>query len=341
MKLIIQIPCYNEAETLPETLADLPRELPGVDVIEWLVIDDGSTDGTSDVARLYGVDHIVRHTTNRGLAAAFRSGIDACLKLGADIIVNTDGDNQYPGSEIGRLIAPIVRESADIVLGNRQTDSIHHFSLVKRLLQRWGSFTVRQLSGTRTPDAVSGFRAFSRSAAMQLNVVSEFSYTIETLIQAGSKRLAVESVPVHTNPVTRQSRLFRSIPQFVTRSATTMLRMYAMYHPLRVFALIGIVPLVIGIIPVIRFLLLYLAGSPEGHVQSLVLGAACLIIGFFIILFGLLADLISNNRRLTEQCLTRLRELESQSSTASDHRQPFDSARTDEWTTPSSEEYAS
>ena len=309
-RLIIQIPCYNEAETLAATIGDLPSELPGVDVVEWLVIDDGSSDETVRVARESGVHHIVRHTGNRGLAAAFRTGLDACLRLGADIIVNTDGDNQYQAADIPRLIEPIIAEKADIVVGDRQTDTIAHFSLTKKWLQRWGSFVVRRLANVDVPDTVSGFRAFSRDAAIQLNVVSSFSYTIETLIQAGSKRLAVSSVPIRTNSVTRSSRLFKGIPSFLVNSALTIVRMYSMYHPLRVFVILGAVPLLIGAAAIVRFLYFYFSGDGTGHVQSLVLGGSLLVLGALVLLAGLMADLISANRRLTEMCLARLRELE-------------------------------
>jgi glycosyltransferase involved in cell wall biosynthesis len=239
MKLIVQIPCYNEEATFPAVLADIPREIAGVDEVEVLVIDDGSTDRTVQVAQRLGVDHIVRHTTNQGLARSFRTGLDACLSLGADIIVNTDGDNQYAGEDIARLIEPIIGGSADIVVGDRQTDTIPHFSPLKKKLQRWVAVSSATLSGTRVPDTVSGFRAISRDAALHLNIISPFSYTIEMLIQAGSKQLAVTSVPVRTNPVTRESRLFRSTGHFMSRSVTTMVRMYAMYKPLSTFFYIG------------------------------------------------------------------------------------------------------
>jgi len=310
MKLIVQIPCYNEEKTLPETVADIPRQIDGVDQVEILIIDDGSSDRTVEVAREIGVDHIVRHKTNRGLARTFRSGIDACLRLGADIIVNTDGDNQYAGQDIPKLIAPILAGEADVVVGDRQTERVAHFSESKKMLQRLGSSVVRRLSETTIPDAVSGFRAISRDAALQLNIISPFSYTIEMLIQAGKKHMAITSVPVGTNPKTRDSRLFKSIPKFIERSLTTMVRMYAMYQPLRVFFFMGMTLSIIGAIPVLRFLYYYLIGSGTGHIQSLILGGVLLMMGFITFLVGLVADLISFNRQLVEMTLERVRRIE-------------------------------
>ncbi|QDT35762.1 glycosyltransferase family 2 protein [Stratiformator vulcanicus] len=310
MKLVIQIPCYNEAETLPATLADLPRRLDGIDEILILIIDDGSWDCTSEVARAHGVDHIVRHTRNRGLARSFSTGLDASLGLGADIIVNTDGDNQYRGSCVKDLIKPILKGEADFVIGDRQTQTIEHFAPMKKWLQRWGSFAVRQLSNTEAPDAVSGFRALSREAALNINIVSSFSYTIETVIQAGSKRFAVKSVPIEINPKTRQSRLFRSIPEFLGRSAATLIRMYAMYHPLRIYWSLGLALGIAGSLPILRFLYFYAIGEGGGRIQSLVLGGTSLVLSFLMFMIGLVADLIASNRRLVEMCLTRLREME-------------------------------
>jgi glycosyltransferase involved in cell wall biosynthesis len=310
MKLIVQIPCHNEEQTLPQTVADIPRSIAGVDVVEILIIDDGSTDRTVDVARKIGVDHIVHHKNNRGLARAFRTGLDACLKLGADIIVNTDGDNQYAGRDVPKLVRPIVEGRADLVVGDRQTGTVAHFSKLKKTLQWLGSFAVRRLSETNVPDAVSGFRAISREAALQINIVSPFSYTVEMLIQAGKKHMAVDSVPVGTNPKTRDSRLFKSIPKFIERSLTTMVRMYAMYQPLRVFFFIGLGLVVIGTIPIVRFLFFYFSGDGGGHIQSLVLGGAFLIIGFITFLIGLVADLINFNRQLIEMTLERVKGIE-------------------------------
>jgi len=309
MKLIVQIPCYNEEATLPQTLADIPREIPGVDEVEILIVDDGSTDGTVLVARELGVDHIVRHKRNRGLAATFRTGLDACLRLGADVIVNTDGDNQYAGRDIPKLIAPILRGEADMVVGDRQTWHVAHFSRGKRMLQAVGSYVVRKLSETDVPDTVSGFRAFSREAALQTNIVSPFSYTIETIIQAGKKRMAIASVPIGTNGKTRNSRLFKSIPQFIGKSVGTIVRMYAMYHPLRVFFYISMALMLLGAVPIVRFLYFYFAGNGSGHVQSLVLGGALLSMGFLALMVGLVADLISFNRQLLEFILEKTRRL--------------------------------
>jgi len=310
MKLIVQIPCYNEEETLPETVRDIPRLIEGIDEVEILVIDDGSTDKTIEVAKSAGVDHIVKNTCNKGLARTFLVGLDASLRLGADIIVNTDGDNQYKGQDIPKLIAPILKGQADIVIGNRQTDKIPHFSSTKKKLQKFGSFVVRILSKTDVPDAVSGFRAFSREAAMQMNIVSYFSYTIETVIQAGKKDLAVTNVPVGTNPKTRESRLFQSIPKFLEHSLTTMIRTYAMYKPLRLFFYIGCLCVFGGLIPSIRFLFYYFMGEGGGHIQSLILAAILFIIGFQVFMIGLVADVISFNRKLIEETLLRVRRME-------------------------------
>lgn len=310
MKLIVQIPCLNEEATLPDTIRDIPREIAGIDAVEVLVIDDGSNDATAEVARSTGADHVITHRTNKGLARAFRTGIAACLERGADIIVNTDADNQYCGADIPALIAPILEGRADIVVGDRRPGTNPHFSTQKRLLQRLGSALVRQLSGTSVPDAVSGFRAISREAALQLNIVSSFSYTIEMLIQAGSKRLAVASVAVGTNAKTRDSRLFRSVPHFLRRSATTIVRMYAMYQPLRVFFLISTVLIALGALPILRFLYFYATGDGGGHVQSLILGGVLVVIGFITLLFGLIADLIGFNRQLIEMTLQRVSKLE-------------------------------
>lgn len=308
--VFVQIPCYNEELTLPETVADIPRDIAGAGAVKILIIDDGSSDRTVEVARELGVDYIVRHRSNRGLARTFRTGLDACLRLGADIIVNTDGDNQYAGGDIPKLIRPIMDGQAEIVVGDRETHKVEHFSWAKKQLQKLGSSAVRAASGTTIPDAVSGFRAISRDAAMQLNIVSSFSYTIEMLIQAGKKHLAVSSVPVGTNPKTRESRLFKSIPAFIERSLVTMIRMYAMYQPLRVFFYLGLVMGLIGAVPILRFVYFYAIGEGDGHVQSLILGGAFVVMGFIAFLVGLVADLINFNRQLIEMTLERVRRLE-------------------------------
>jgi glycosyltransferase involved in cell wall biosynthesis len=314
MKLIVQIPCYNEEHTLPETLADIPRQIPGIDVVEILIIDDGSTDRTVEVARQLGVEHIVVNKINMGLARTFRRGIEECLKAGADIIVNTDGDNQYCGADIPLLVQPILEGRAEIVIGDRQTDKIPHFSRAKKFLQWFGSGVVRKLAGIWVPDTVSGFRALSREAAIRLNIVSSFSYTIETVIQAGKRQLAVISVPIRTNPKTRDSRLFKSVPHFIQNSLGTMVRMYAMYQPLRVFFYIGTALSVAGLLPILRFVYFYFTEGGVGHVQSLVLGGVLMLMGFMAYLAGLVADLISFNRQLAEMTLERVRRLELQQS---------------------------
>lgn len=310
MKLIVQIPCLNEEGTLPQTVADIPRSIPGLERVEILIIDDGSTDRTVEVAQEIGVDHIIRNKRNLGLAATFRTGIEECLKRGADIIVNTDGDNQYCGADIPKLIQPIIDGRADVVIGDRQTGDVAHFSGMKKLLQKTGSFVVRMLSGVNVPDAVSGFRAISRAAALQINIVSSFSYTIEMLIQVGWKRIATTSVPIRTNSKTRESRLFSSIPNFIQQSLTTMVRMYAMYQPLKVFSLLGMILTLIGIIPIGRFLVFFAMGDGGGHIQSLVVGSVFLIWGVLTLLIGLVADLIAHNRQLIEMTLLRVRNLE-------------------------------
>jgi glycosyltransferase involved in cell wall biosynthesis len=311
VKLIVQIPCFNEEATLPETVRDIPRRIDGIDKVEILVIDDGSRDRTSEVARELGVDHVVRNKKNIGLARSFRVGLDRCIALGADIIVNTDADNQYCGADIAKLVQPILEGKVDVVVGDRQTSTIDHFSTRKKLLQRFGSLVVRRFSDVDVPDAVSGFRAISRDAAMRLNIVSPFSYTIEMLIQVGKKGMAFTSVPIRTNPKTRDSRLFKSVFQFIERSATTLLRMYSMYQPLRVFTVLGLIVAVIGLIPMLRFLYFYFFETGAGKIQSLVIGSALLTIGTLTFFLGLLADLLNHNRALIEMVLEKTRRLEA------------------------------
>ena len=287
-KLIIQIPCLNEAATLPATIADLPRSVPGVDAVEFLVVDDGSRDNTADVARACGVDHVVRLRRNKGLAAAFMAGIDAALKQGADFIINTDADNQYAGHEIPKLLQPLLTGQADIVIGDRNIRELEHMDWRKRQLQRLGSWVVRQVSNTSVPDTTSGFRAYTREAALRMTIVSEFSYTLESIIQAGKKRMAIAHVAVETNPRTRESRLFDSLFSYIKRSAATIVRIYAMYEPLKVFTYIGLIVFGAGMAGGLRFLYYYFTGTGYGHLQSLILSAVLLIVGFQILVIGLL-----------------------------------------------------
>lgn len=309
-KLIIQIPCYNEADTLADTVRLLPRSIPGVAVVEYLVIDDGSTDATVEVARASGVHHVVRAPRNQGLALAFTRGLEASLRLGADVIVNTDADNQYHATDISRLVAPIIAGKADLVVGDRGVGSLAHFSALKRALQRLGSWVIGRASGLATPDATSGFRALTREAALQTLVLSGYSYTLETLIQAGARRMAVAFVPVGVNPNTRPSRLMRSIPHYIKNSGITIVRAYIMYRPLRVFTTLGLGLVILGCLPGIRFIYLYLVGNRVGHVQSLILSAILVITGFQVLLVGLVADIIAFNRKIMEEVLYRTRKLD-------------------------------
>lgn len=312
MKVIIQIPCHNEAEVLPRTIEALPRELAGVDCVEILIIDDGSSDQTIKIARDEGVDYVVQLPGHLGLAAAFTAGLEASLKYGADIIVNTDADNQYFSQDIQALIDPILAGRAQLVVGDRKVAHIAEFSALKRLLQKFGSWVISKVSGIQTPDATSGFRAISREAAMRTLVLSEYSYTLETLIQAGARHMKVEYVPVRTNPQTRPSRLMRNIPQYVAHSTTTIVRAYTMYRPLRVFTYLGFLMIFIGMVPGIRFVYFYFFTEDRGmgHIQSLILSAIFLIVGFQVILIGLLADLINFNRKILEDLLIKIRKLD-------------------------------
>ncbi len=306
MKLIIMIPCLNEEDTLPQVLSSMPRRIDGVTDIETLIVDDGSTDDTINVARRHGVTHVLRMRHNMGLARAFQAGIDACLDLGADIIVNTDGDNQYPSEAIPALIEPVVHQRADITIGDRQTGTITEFSGTKKLLQRLGSWMVRRLSGVLdVPDAVSGFRAYSRFAASRVYLTSTYSYTIESIIQAGKRGMRIESVPISTNPKTRPSRLYKHLLGFLARSGTTLLRSYALYEPLRIFLLVGSAAFAGGVGVGARYLYFLAQGEGQGHVQSLILAASLLLGGLTIAVGGLLADLLAANRRLLEELVWR------------------------------------
>jgi glycosyltransferase involved in cell wall biosynthesis len=322
MKLIIQIPCFNEADQLPQTLADLPRVVEGFDVVEWLIVDDGSTDATVAVAREHRVDHLVRLTNNKGLATGFQAGIDTALKLGADVVVNTDADNQYYGPDIAKLVKPILEGRADMVIGDREVTGIEHFSALKKSLQRLGSWVVRQASSTSVPDTTSGFRAYNREAAIQIMVVSKFTYTLETIIQAGKLLVAIDHVPIRTNPKTRESRLFPSMGAYVRRNAVSIFRIYAQYEPLRVFwslaALIGLVSIGVWI----RFAVSYIEGNGKGHVQSLILGAVLFIAAVVLWALGVIGDLLAAQRAMTQKTFERVRRIELELGVAPSHYEP-------------------
>jgi len=311
MKLIIQIPCYNEADTLDIALGALPRQVEGFDQVEWLIVDDGSTDDTVKVAHENGVDHVVRFTTNRGLARGFMAGLDACIKLGADVIVNTDADNQYDADDIPKLVAPILNKEADIVVGARPIEDIEHFSFTKKILQRLGSWVVRLASKTNIPDSPSGFRALSRDAAMRMNVFNEYTYTLETIIEAGQKGVAITSVPIRVNPDLRPSRLVKSIPSYIKRSILTIIRIFVVYRPFRFFMLIGSVLFLLGFVVGLRFLYFYLVDEGEGHIQSVILSAVLLGMGFQTILVAFIADLLATNRMILEDTQYMLRKMRS------------------------------
>jgi glycosyltransferase involved in cell wall biosynthesis len=310
MKLIIQVPCYNEAETLPITLKELPRDVPGFSRVEWLVINDGSTDSTVDVANKYGVDHIISFTKNQGLAKAFLAGLDACIKLGADIIVNTDADNQYMAADIPILTSPLLEGKADIVIGTRPIGKIKSFSLIKKVLQKAGSAVVQLVSNTNIPDAPSGFRAMSREAAMRINVFNDYTYTLETIIQAGQKNLAITSVPVRVNEKLRPSRLVKSIPSYVKKSIITIIRIFVVYKSFRFFMSVGLAVFSLGLLGGVRYLYYYAMGNGAGHIQSLILASILLGIGFQTMLTAFLADLLAVNRRLMEDVQYRVKKLE-------------------------------
>jgi len=310
VRLVIQIPCFNEAETLPATMADLPRSVNGFDEVLWLVVDDGSSDQTGEVAKACGADEVVKLTQNKGLAVAFQVGLDASLRLGADVIVNTDADNQYSANNIADLVEPIIKGDADLVVGSRDITNHEEFSTLKKFLQKIGSWVVRQASATEVSDVTSGFRAYSKEAALQVNVVSQFTYTLETLIQAGRSDLAVADIPINVNPTTRPSRLFHSKRQYVRRSAATISRVYAMHQPLRVFNIPAAIFALVGLALFGRFGWFYLTAGGQGHIQSLIVGAVCLLVAMQMLMLGLLADLLRSNRVISERVLRRVRNIE-------------------------------
>jgi glycosyltransferase involved in cell wall biosynthesis len=323
MKLIIQIPCFNEEAQLPLTLRELPREVPGFDTVEWLIVDDGSTDRTIEVARAHGVEHVVRLTNNKGLASAFQAGLDAGLKLGADVIVNTDADNQYQSADIPKLVAPILAGQADMVVGDRRTQTIEHFSAAKKSLQRIGSWVVRQASSTEVPDVTSGFRAYNREAAIQVQVVSSFTYTLETIIQAGKLLIAIDHVPVRTNPTTRESRLFPSTSAYVRRNALSIFRIYSQYEPLKVFwggaVLMGLAAFAVFV----RFLVLFIEHPHRsGNVQSLIFGAVLFIGAMLLGSLGVIGDLLAAQRTLSQRTFERVRRIELQLGIEPSHYEP-------------------
>jgi glycosyltransferase involved in cell wall biosynthesis len=322
MKLIIQIPSFNEEDQLPSTLADLPRTIPGIDEVEWLVIDDGSTDRTVEVARENGVEHIVRLTNNKGLAAGFQAGLDACLKLGADIVVNTDADNQYFGGDIPKLVQPILDGRADMVIGDREVEQIAHFSPLKKRLQRLGSAVVRRASDTDVPDTTSGFRAYNREAALQVQVVSKFTYTLETIIQAGKMLVAVDHVPIRTNEKTRESRLFPSMWSYIRRNTVSIFRVWTLYEPLRAFMAVAAVAAVAASVIWIRFLYFFFSGEGSGHVQSLILGSMLFLVAVQLAALGVVGDILAGSRVLSQRILERVRRVELQLGVEPSHYEP-------------------
>jgi len=323
MKLIIQIPCFNEEKTLPATLADLPQRVEGFDEVEWLIIDDGSSDRTVQVARQHGVDHIVRLTNNKGLSYAFQAGMDACLKLDADVIVNTDGDNQYFGGDIPKLVAPVVAGEADMVVGDREVQNIEHFSPLKKSLQRLGSWVVRQASSTEVPDTTSGFRAYNREAAMSLVVVSRFTYTLETIIQAGKQYVTTAHVPIRTNPKTRESRLFPSMWAYVRRNALSIFRIYTRYEPLKVFMTAAVVLGLIALVVWVRFAYFYIVEDDgAGHVQSLIFGAVLFNAAMLLAALGIIGDLLSASSTMQQRIFERVRRIELEMKVPPSHYEP-------------------
>jgi glycosyltransferase involved in cell wall biosynthesis len=339
VKLVIQIPCLNEREQLGPTFADLPRHVPGIDEIEVLVIDDGSTDGTAALARELGVHHIIRFPRNRGLSVAYTAGIDACLRLGADVVVNTDADNQYRGQDIPRLVEPILAGRAHVVVGDRRTDTLAHFSMLKRVLQRWGSRVVRRASNTEVADSTSGFRALSRHAAATLFVHNRFTYTLETIIQAGQAGLVLENVEIKTNPQTRESRLFRSIPEYLRRNGSVIVRAYNMYWPVQTFGFLAALLLLLGLVLGGRFLYFYVQDPTySGHMQSLLVGVGAVVMAFLVGLMALLGDLMATNRRLLEDLLTRVRRLDSALAQGSKHVEGIESTGAEPWAMPAEPE---
>ncbi len=319
---MIQIPCFDEEEALPITLADLPREVEGFESVEWLVIDDGSTDRTIEVAKAHGVDHIVRLTNNKGLASGFQAGLDASLKLGADVIVNTDADNQYDAGGIPDLVRPILEGRADMVVGDRQVMTIEHFSPLKKALQRLGSWVVRRASTTSVPDTTSGFRAYNREAALSLQVVSKFTYTLETIIQAGKLTVAVDHVPVRTNPKLRESRLFPSMSSYVRRNGLSIFRIYAMYEPLRVFMTLALITGFVGLLVFARFFVAFLGGNGSGHIQSLILGAVLFNAAVVLAALGVIGDLLSGQRIMLQRVFERVRRVELELGVEPSHYEP-------------------
>jgi glycosyltransferase involved in cell wall biosynthesis len=322
MKLIIQIPCFNEEQQLPATLSDLPRHLEGFDEVEWLIVDDGSTDRTIEVARAHDVDHVVKLTNNKGLATGFQAGLDACLKLGADVIVNTDADNQYSAADIPKLVRPILAGTADMVVGDRSTDTIEHFSPLKKRLQRLGSWVVRQASDTSVPDTTSGFRAYNREAAIQMAVVSKYTYTLETIIQAGKLLVATDHVPITTNPKTRESRLFPSMWAYVRRNAVAIARVYAQYEPLRVFMTLALILFILALVPFTRFVVAYFTGDGAGHVQSLIFGAVLFNAAVVLAALGIIGDLMYAQRIMSQRIFERVRRIELQLDVPPSHYEP-------------------